>query len=61
MPSAKVALALSARTRTSRFLFLSIVFTLTCWVAMLCLAAPAAAAEKSNDPNIIYILADDKN
>lgn len=59
MPSANVALALSARTRTTRFLFLSIVFTLTCWVATLCCTASAVAAEKSNDPNIIYILADD--
>lgn len=59
MPSAKVALALSARTRTTRFLFLFALLTFVCGLTTLCCTASALAAEKSNDPNIIYILADD--
>lgn len=61
MPSTKLALAFAARTRTSRFLFLSALLTFVCGMATLCCTASAVAAEKSNDPNIIYILADDKN
>ena len=61
MPSANVALALSARTRTSRFLFLSALLAFVCGTATLCCTSSVSAAEKSNDPNIIYILADDKN
>lgn len=59
MPSANVALALSARTRTTRFLFLFALLTFVCGLTTLCCTASALAAEKSNDPNIIYILADD--
>ncbi len=59
MPSANVALALSARTRTTRFLFLSTLLTFVCGLTTLCCTASVSAAEKSNDPNIIYILADD--
>ena len=59
MPSANVALALSARTRTTRFLFLSALLAFVCGLTTLCCTASAVAAEKSNDPNIIYILADD--
>ncbi|WP_417393772.1 sulfatase family protein [Gimesia chilikensis] len=59
MPSANVALALSARTRSSRFLFLFALLAFVCGLTTLCYTASAVAAEKSNDPNIIYILADD--
>lgn len=59
MPSANVALALSARTRTTRFLFLSALLAFVCGLTTLCCTASVSAAEKSNDPNIIYILADD--
>ncbi|QDT18431.1 sulfatase family protein [Gimesia chilikensis] len=59
MPSANVALSLSARTRTTRFLFLSALLAFVCGLTTLCCTASAVAAEKSNDPNIIYILADD--
>ncbi|MEQ8852400.1 arylsulfatase [Gimesia sp.] len=59
MPSANVALAFAARTRTSRFLFLSALLAFVCGLTTLCCTASAVAAEKANDPNIIYILADD--